>query len=294
MSEQLNVIKRFSIKYFGRLGEKYSKYFNGLRQPILEADLKILFRSYVSMVLFTTFIMYVFSFFSTLFYTIIFNFSFSSIILSLLIVPTLFAVFTFAMSYFYPMSRANRRKSDIENNLPFAINNMSAVAASGVPPRTIFKVLSQFEEYGELARESRKIARNIEVFGLDEITSIKEVSLKTPSRNFKNLLEGIIMTIQSGGNINKFLKEQSDKALFDYRIKREKYNQNLSVYADLYTALLVAAPLIFIAILSVLSVLGGDVFGMATQDLIRLGIFFLIPTFNIVFLLFIHFSQPVI
>jgi len=169
---------------------------------------------------------------------------------------------------------------------------MSAVAGSGVPPRTIFKVLSRFEEYGELANESRKIARNIEFFGLDEITAIKEVAIRTPSKSFKNLLEGIMKTIQTGGNITQFLREQSDKALFDYRMKREKYNQNLAVYADLYTALLIAAPLLFIAILSVLSILGGSIYGVASQDLIRLGIFFLIPTLNTLFLVFIHLSQP--
>ena len=105
-------------------------------------------------------------------------------------------------------------------------------------------------------------------------------------------MEGIITTTQTGGDIKQFLREQSEKALFDYRIKRERYNQNLAVYADLYTALLIAAPLLFIAILSVLSILGGSVFGVATQDLIRLGVFFLIPTLNIFFLVFIHLSQP--
>jgi flagellar protein FlaJ len=288
--KELNLIKLLSIRYFGDLAEKYSKYFDSLRQPILEADLKILFRSYVSMIMFTTVIVYFSSFFIVLFYSLLFNLG--NLLRDIVLYPAFAALATFLLTFFYPISRANRRKSDIEANLPFAINNMAAVAGSGVPPRTVFKVLSQFEEYGELARESRKIARNIEFFGLDEITAIKEVSLKTPSRNFRNLLEGITMTIQTGGDIIKFLKEQAEKSLFNYRIRREKYNENISVYADLYTALLIAAPLLFIAILSILSVLGGNVFGIATQDLIRIGIFFLIPGLNILFLVILQLSQP--
>ena len=292
IKQDLNIIKILSVRYFGDLAAKYSKYFEGLKQPILEADLKILFRSYVSMIFFTTSVIFAFTFLSVIFYAVLFRLDLITAVLWLVFAPISTALLTLTLAYLYPISRATQRKSDIENNLPFAISNMAAVAGSGVPPRTIFKVLSQFEEYGELARESRKIARNIEFFGLDEITSIKEVSLKTPSRNFRNLLEGIMSTIQSGGNITQFLKEQSDKAIFNYKIKRQKYNENLSVYADIYTTLLIAAPLLLIAVLSVLSILSGSVFGLPTQDLIRLGVFFLIPTLNVIFIIFIHLSQP--
>ena len=74
LKKETNLIKLLSIKYFGKLAEKHSKYFDSLRQPILEADLKILFRSYVSMVMFTTSVIYVFAFLSTLFYSILFGF----------------------------------------------------------------------------------------------------------------------------------------------------------------------------------------------------------------------------
>ena len=75
------------------------------------------------------------------------------------------------------------------------------------------------------------------------------------------------------------------------KIEREKYNQLIAAYADLYTALLVAAPMIFIVVISTLSVIGGNIFGLGLQDTMTFGLGIL--TFlNIIFLLFIQLTQP--
>ena len=80
--------------------------------------------------------------------------------------------------------------------------------------------------------------------------------------------------------------------MFDYRLKREKYLQTLSTYADFYTATLIAAPLFFISILSVMALIGGQVFGLSIPMTMRLGIYLLIPLLNTIFILFVHYTQP--
>jgi flagellar protein FlaJ len=169
---------------------------------------------------------------------------------------------------------------------------MSSVAGSGAPPQTMFKVMAKFNEYGEIAKEAGKISRNIEFFGLDEITAIKEVMAKTPSHHFRDLLTGILTTIQTGGNLKSYMQEQSTKSMFEYRLNRQRYSQTLSTYADIYTAVLIAAPLLFIVILSILGVIGGQMFGMPINSVMNVGIFILIPILNTLFLLFIHMTQP--
>ncbi|MFQ6020770.1 MAG: type II secretion system F family protein [Candidatus Aenigmatarchaeota archaeon] len=292
LEEEYNIIKRIALMIFGKLVDKYFDYFKSLKKSVLEANFKILFRTYLALAFFTTTCFYILTILITLVFSIYFKLSIISIILSIIFIPIIVGVLTFLSFYFYPSIRARKRKNEIEANLPFTINNMAAIASSGVPPSTMFKVLSTFKEYGEISKEAGKIARNIEVFGLDEITAIKEVIVKTPSREFKDILEGILTTVQTGGSLKDYLKEEADKAMFDYRIKRQSYTQMLSMYADFYTALLIAAPLIFIAILSVLNIIGGTVFGLPIQDLIRWGVFVFIPLLNIAFLIILNKTQP--
>jgi flagellar protein FlaJ len=183
------------------------------------------------------------------------------------------------------------RKRDIEANLPFALTHMAAISESGAPPLTIFKILSKFNEYGELSKEAREITRNVEVFGLDEISAIKQNADKSPSPELKDVLEGMVSTIQSGGSLKSYLIEESGKAMFEYTVKREKYNEVLATYADIYTALLVAAPMIFIVVLAALNMMGGTMFGFTVQELMILGTLSIV-VLNVIFLSFLCLTQP--
>ena len=103
---------------------------------------------------------------------------------------------------------------------------------------------------------------------------------------------GITSTIETGGNLITYLNELSEKALFEYRIKREKYLKTLSTYADIYTALLVAAPLMFLALLATMGIIGGDIMGLGIPELIFLITWVVLPLMNIGFLVFVHVTYP--
>jgi len=289
--EYYHFLKVPAIRIFGRTVDKYSDYFRSIKTSLYQADAKILFRTYLSLVFFLTSTVFILSFLVTLAFSIYMHLGILQTIFGLIILPFLFSLLTFFMYYLYPISSAQRRKSDIESNLPFALNHMAAIAGSGVPPRVMFKVISRFREYSEISKEANKITRNVEVFGMDEMTSIKEVASKSPSPSFKDFLQGILTTIQTGGSLNSFLKEEAEKSMFDYRIKRNKYVQQLEIYADIYTAVLIAAPLIFIIMLPVLSIMQGDLFGFGIRDLVNIGLIIL-AALNMIFLLFLQLTQP--
>ncbi len=298
-------LKAMSVKLFGRMADKYSPTFETIRKSLIESGIKTLFRTYVSMIFYLSMLGFLAGFFTTMFIT--------AIIVKIDIFVSLFISFgaavavgmiVFDMIYAYPISVVNTRKRSIDANMPFAINHMSAIASSGVPPSTMFRLLTGFREYGELSREAEKIVRNIDLFGQDVVTSMKEVAKRTPSPAFKELLGGMTTIIETGGNLMLFLKTQSEKALFEYRIKREKYLEILSTYADFYTAVLIMAPMFLIAILAIMNMIGGDMMGMpitGSGDFLKgtyqvgimdLGIYLLIPVINFAFILFVHFTQP--
>ncbi|MFH1473668.1 MAG: type II secretion system F family protein [Candidatus Aenigmatarchaeota archaeon] len=290
-SDLEKALKKTAIRLFGKTADKYSANFINVKQSLITSGTRMLFRTYISLMLFITAITFLITFVFTLAFVLSIGLGILFSLIGIIVMPSFFASIVFLLIYVYPISVSESRKRDLEANLPFAMTHMSAVAESGAPPLTIFKILAQFKEYGEVSKEAQKITRNVEVFGLDQLSALRDRSLKSPSPSFRNILQGILSTIQTGGNLRTYLTEESKKAMFEYTMRREKYNQLLSTYADLYTALLVAAPMIFIVVISTLSVMGGSVFGMSLEFTMILGLGIL-ALLNMMFLVFIQITQP--
>jgi len=282
------------VKSFGYFGiEHLTGYVEPLKEVIAKSNLGILFEIYVGKMLFVSVMASVAMFIAVLAISVVI-FPLPAIfgIISATISSVTIFFLTLTLYHSYPFHLLSAKKSEIETNGPFAINHMAAIASSGVPPVVIFRLLSNIKEYGEIMQEARRIIRNIDVFGMDLTSALRNVADRTPSESFKQFLYGIISTIDTGGDLKKFFANAAKDALFEYRLKREKYLQTLSTYADFYTAVLIAAPLFFISILAVMALIGGQVLGLSIPVAMRLGIFVLIPLLNTAFILFIHYTQP--
>ncbi|MCD6381423.1 MAG: type II secretion system F family protein [Candidatus Aenigmarchaeota archaeon] len=288
------MFKKLVIK-LGNWGiEKFPSYFKPLDEVIRLADIRMLLETYVGRMIFFSILTFI-----SIFISIVVSFTYLKISIIITIpaafmLSTIGALLMLIFFHSYPFQILSKRKASIENNLPFALNHMSAIAAAGVPPFTIFKLLSEVEEYGEISRSAKTIVRNMETFGMDMISAIKQVADHSPSKKFKEFLYSMISIVESGGDMKRFLKSVTQDALFDYRLRREKYLSTLTTYADVYTAVLIAAPLFFIAILSVMSMVGGTIGGMPIVQVMRLGIYAFIPLLNISFIAFVHFTQPAV
>lgn len=282
------------LRHFGRIGVRYlSKYITPLKEELLKSNLGILFEVYVGKMIFYSLVCSLLALFAvTVSFPVLLQVPVWLAFLSgIILAATVFVVVLFIF-YSYPFQTLTSKKGSINTNMPFAINHMSAIASSGVPPFVVFKLLMDVHEYGEISNEFRRIVRNMEIFGMDIISAIKNVADRTPSEEFRQFLYGFISTINTGGDLRKYLENSAKEALFDYRLKREKYLQTLSTYADFYTAVLIAAPLFFVSILSIMSLIGGQVIGLSIPTAMRLGIYVLIPILNILFVMFIHYTQP--
>ncbi len=281
------------IRVLGRYGMKYfSSYMKPLKDEIIRSNLTMLFEIYLGRMLFISLAFFVgILVFITVMFTL-FGIPFLISLLSAIIAAITSTFFVFTVNYSYPFHLITSKRNSIEANSPFVINHMAAIAASGVPPFIIFKRIANIPEYEEVSNECKRIVRNVETFGMDIVSALKNVADRTPSEKFKQFLSGFVAVINTGGNLQYFLENEAKEALFNYRLRRERYLQALSTYADLYTAVLIAAPLFFVSILSILSLVGGQVFGLPIDVALRLGIYTLIPILNVFFIAFVHYTQP--
>ncbi len=265
---------------------KFPFFFEQLYRNLRLANIRILSNTYVN-------IMFFFSIISFFIGTILFSILYASI-LSGLLAGLIFLVATFSGFYYYPVNVIKSRIRSIKTNLPFAINHMAAVVNSGVAPTHMFRLIADSKEYGEIVIEVEKIVEFIDLFGYDLTSAIRSVASTTPEHDFKDFLDGLITTIESGGDIKTYLKEKANSALNTYQLERQKYVETISTYSDVYTGLLIAAPLFFVIALALVSILGGTIAGLSVDIIIALGTYILIPLLNIAFIIFLELTQPMI
>ncbi len=281
-------VRRISIYFI----EKYPEFFKKIYKSVRYANLKILANTYINIVFFLGIIITLVSF---PIFTMFFAFqggSLPNVILKTLGTVIGITGFTFWAGFYYPNMKADTRKRSINSNLPFAIDHMSSVIASGVSPATMFKLISHSKEYGEISVEIEKVTNYITFFGYDILTALKAVAITTPSEPFKEFIDGFVSTVETGGDLKDYLKQKSSEALLNYRLERQKYVESLGTYSDIYTGVLIAAPLFFVTALSLVSVLGGTIGGMDVNTIITLGTYLVIPGLNLLFLIFLEINQP--
>ncbi len=281
-------VKKTSVSLVNTFPELFENLYNALRA----ANIKVLSNTYVSIMVFISMIMFL-TVTSTL--TIIFfalNYPLYAIVARSFFLGFMAASLTAVFFYAYPFMRISERKKNITANMPFAMNHLAAVASSGVPPSAMMELISESKEYGEISIEFKKIVDLMNIFGYDLLTAIRTAATTTPSPAFKEILDGMVSTIETGGDLESYLKEKAEESTLTYRLERQKYNETISTYSDIYTGLLIAAPLFFVAALAIINLLGGTIAGFGIAAIMAFGAYIAIPLLNIAFLLFLQINQP--
>jgi len=266
-----------------KLAKKYPDQFDKLSQEITLANIKILSRTYLSIILFSTVISF------PIITALIFIFTLKISIALLSGVGG--ALLTLLISYKYPAYEKSNREKLIKNELVFAMIHMSAVASSGTQPIKIFRLLLDSDEYKYLKPEFERIINYITIFGYNLTTSLKAVAATTPSAEFKEFLHGMATTIETGGGIQQYLKGKVDDHLSKYRLEQEKYLEVIATYSEIYTGILIAAPLLFVVLLAILEKISPELGGFPISTISQLAVFVALPVLNIIFILFLETSK---
>lgn len=266
------------------LTKNYPQYFEKINKDFKKADIKMLFKTYISLMLFITALSFPISI--ILFSLILKNF------ITGFVLGFVGMALTLVFLYAYPSNLVNSRKRKIKNDLPFAMVHMAAVAGSGARPIDIFDLMLGSGEYKELGKEINKIMNYVNLFGYDLTTALKNVAETTPSPEFKELLNGMTSTIETGGDLKGYLEGKATDELNTYKLERKKYVEALATFSDIYTAILIAAPLLFVVVLAIINAIGGNIGGFTVATLATGGTYVVLPLLNIGFIVFLTISQP--
>ncbi|MEA3229417.1 MAG: type II secretion system F family protein [archaeon] len=278
------------------LFSKRPSLFGKLNSALVSADYNTIAEVYVGKMFFVSSVAFItsFIFFMTYFITNLSEFILSDFILSVLVYPGILAFSVFFIIFYLPFLKVNAKHRSINTNLPFALTHLAAIASSGTPPEEAFRIMSRFREFGSMSVETNNIVKRIDVFGEDITTALRQVISTTPSNSLREILAGILTITQTGGNFGAYLSEMSSIAMFDYKLAKERYVATLSTYADIYTALLLAAPLFLVSILVVMNIIPNTTLpgNLSIMGALSIGVYGLIPGMNVLFLIFITLTTP--
>ncbi len=269
------------------LTKNYPQAFEKLYQDLSRSGVKVLSKTYISMALLSG----VIGFFAVTLLAALLLKS-DSIIFQIVrgfFIGIFGGVGAIGFFYFYPSNVAGEKEKAIKSELPFVIVHMSAVAGSGARPISMFSTILSSGEYPGIRDEIKKIVNYVNIFGYDISTALKVVSKSTPSLKLKDLLDGLVSTIESGGSLKEYLVAVADDTMSTYKLERKKWTEAVSTYADIYTAVLIAAPLLFMVALRIIDSMGA---GIPVVPITLIAVFLGIPAMNGAFILFVTIMQP--
>jgi len=268
--------------------------FKDLDVNLKKSGIKINFKAYISTVIVASLML---STSVMIFVPLLLFFIFKlSLVLSLLfgVGISLFAgALTVIAFYVYPTYRADSLKRDLEDEMPFTTGYMSILAGAGVPPDFIWRSLAQIDSSLAISNVARNVIRDVELFGFDAISALETTSKRTPSERFKEMLEGFISVVYSGGNLVKYLRNRTQEYMKEKSIALKRFSDTLGVLAEFYVTLMVAGSLIFVVMLAVMSMLGGGGFGsLDSRLLLQLLTYIGLPVGSAVFLVILDMVSP--
>jgi len=277
-----------SYRFFGNIGRATKPYFADVKDDLQKAGMSYTLEEYLSVAFFTVALTFVLE-------TVLLSFAFGllvepmlAVLLSLILSMGI-SGFLFFIFYSYPLATSKSRENKIKKVLPFASSYLTTLSSSKAPPITMFKTLSRFKEYGEIAKESQDIVNSVELFGLSISDAISKQAKISPSKDLRDLLWGINSIINSGGDITSFLHSKSEEFMAEYRRKIRKFSQDLSLYVEIYLTLIITGSIFFIVLSSIIATFSA---GLETVVIQTFVVFLLLPALSIIFIIMVKSISP--
>jgi flagellar protein FlaJ len=282
-------VKNVSFRLFG----KKIPNFPGYKQSYQKSGIGLLYESYMAVMLFSCVLCFVLTFaVGLLLNCFLFNMPIywgAIAAISLSVVSTLIVLVVYVAR---PLLLIRQRRAQIEANLIYTVGYMGVLSAGGLPIERVFSRVVEVEPRPVIRELATRFVANVRMFGMDVASSLDDVRLHSSSDIFAKLLLGVMNTIRTSGDLKSLLVFETNRLL---TLKREQLKKTLSALialSELYVTAMVMAPITFIIMLTILSVLGTTQFGLSPATQLNLIVFFGLPVICILFIVLLDGILP--
>ena len=214
-----------------------------------------------------------------------------------LLAPTLFQglfsyllylipLFFMVVAAVYPYTVAEGKKNEINNNIHFFITHMGVLATANIPRSQIMRMLSEKKEYGALAEETRKIFALVDAWNMSLAEACRFISKRTPSDIWADFLDRFAYSIESGEDLETFLKNEQTVVMEDFSSVYRGALYELENMKGLFNSMMMSV--IFVVIFAILMPV---ITGIDATFLMG-GAVFLVMCIEVAFVYFIKAKAP--
>ncbi len=166
------------------------------------------------------------------------------------VIPIMIPVICILFAVYYPLSIYGGQASRIDNNMHYYITQMGSIATAETPRLDIIRIVSDNQEYKELATETKKIYNLVTVWNMSLAEACRFISKRTPSVIFEDFLDRFAHGLQSGENIKAFLFAEQNVVMNEYEAMYNSAMYNVEIIKELFVSLVMS--LIFLASFAVI------------------------------------------
>jgi flagellar protein FlaJ len=248
---------RFCRRLFSRTFDKLNISETSKNRLLEKADISMVYQEYYSMVLMNIIVGFLVSFFSTLFLYLVIPNDITALIILIIVsvVPLMIGMIYIQL----PAYKLKSRGKNIDRHLPYVANFINTMSAAGISPSEVFGTLSGIKLYGEVQKEAKKITTEIELMGIDTITALKNAIVISPSKKFREFIQGIIGVIQSGSELAPYFDRCVDRYMYEDLEDRKKNLDSLAIMAESFVVTVIAFPLFLVIIISIMGLTSGGI-----------------------------------
>lgn len=299
ISEEVNPFVKMANRFFSNFSKKLvdDKTFETLERDLIKASMKFTAQEYMSTIMLSTIVSIFIALIIMLFF-LFFNIGpdlpivtrttedFTVRLLKVFWLIFVIPIGTMLIMFFYPSIEKNAAGNKMDQEMPFATIHMSAISGSMINPTKIFEILITTKEYPNLSKQFTKLINEINLYGYDIVSALRNASYNCPSKKLSELYNGLATTINSGGDLPEFFEKRSETLLFEYGLEKEKRTKSAETFMDIYISVVIAAPMILMILLMMMKISGLGI-SLSTQ-LITLIMIVAVTVINILFLSFLE------
>jgi Flp pilus assembly protein TadB len=315
--ERLKHKKEVSVKTTEKKASKYNEYANklfaekvklmlkeqkffNLTQNLIKSNMEYTSITYISLMFLNTIVAFIISLIVFLFFL---NFNlvpelpiivkvtepFALRFLKLIWIPIGVPIFTYFFMYTLPSMERKSLEKKIDSELPFVAIHMAAISGSLINPIKVFSIIVSTKEYRYVEKEFNKLLNEINIYGYDLVTALKDIALNTPSQKLSELFNGLSTTITSGGDLYNFFEKRAQTLLLDYRLEKEKEAKSAETFMDMYISIVIATPMVLMLLLVMMKISGIGI--SLPTGMITFLVVGAVSLINILFLFFLQVKQ---
>lgn len=177
-------------------------------------------------------------------------------ILLLLFLPILAAMGAIS----FPLLEVSRSANLIEREMHMFITRMGILSLGEVGAQSIFDILKQMRDYGELASEVQRIETLVDKWHTSLPEAARIVAQQSPSPLWTDFLDRMAFSIEAGQPIDEFMRSEQETVAEQYNTLYDTRLESVDTMQEIYVSMVTAGlfGLVIAGIHLVLFEVGGD------------------------------------